>query len=172
LPRQDQENGRIKDYEIYLSDDMNNWGTPVLTGAFENSTKRQSVDISSPKSGQFFKLKALSEVNGNAWSTAAELSLVGCIESATGVNDNLSTEISAYPIPTKGMVRLFLPSKHIDEEIGCVIYSISGQCMDAGRLMSHSGELSLDLNNYRSGVYIVQLKDNKGVKYNIKVVKE
>ena len=72
--RQDAENGRIKNYEIYFSNDMKNWGT-AITGTFANHSGPQNVIISSKPEARYFKLIAKSEVNGRAWASAAELDI-------------------------------------------------------------------------------------------------
>jgi hypothetical protein len=76
LPRQDDvENGTIKDYEFYVSDDGNDFGQPVSKGSFENSKDKKTATFA-PKSARFIKLKALSEVNDAAWTSAAEIGVV------------------------------------------------------------------------------------------------
>lgn len=76
LPRQDDsENGTIKDYEFYVSNDGQDYGQPVAKGAFENSKELKSVTF--PRQPcRFIKLKALSEVNGEAWTSAAEIGVL------------------------------------------------------------------------------------------------
>ena len=80
LARQDGVNGRIADYELYISRDQLDWGDPVSTGTFVNTSAPQTVDFPQGVTGRYFRLRALSEVNGNPWASAAEFSLVGCIE--------------------------------------------------------------------------------------------
>lgn len=76
LPRQDDsENGTIKDYEFYISNDGRDYGQPVAKGAFENSKVLKSVTFP-PQQCRFIKLKALSEVNGEAWTSAAEIGVI------------------------------------------------------------------------------------------------
>ncbi|TLX73075.1 T9SS type A sorting domain-containing protein [Labilibacter sediminis] len=73
LPRQNgTENGTIKDYELYISEDINNWGTAVATGSFARNTTEKSVTFSAV-SGRYFKFVANSEINGNFFASAAEL---------------------------------------------------------------------------------------------------
>ncbi|MFD1616281.1 discoidin domain-containing protein [Gelatiniphilus marinus] len=74
LPRQNQANGRIADYEIYVSDNPNNWGKPVASGTWPNSKDLQTVTFTE-KRGRYYRLVALSEVNGNPWSSAAEINV-------------------------------------------------------------------------------------------------
>jgi phospholipase C len=76
LPRQDDsENGTIRDYEFYVSNDGVDFGQPVQKGSFENSKARKTVTFE-PMQCQYIKLKALSEVNGEAWTSAAEIGVI------------------------------------------------------------------------------------------------
>ncbi len=76
LPRQDDvENGTIKDYEFYVSDDGKNFGQPVAKGTFENTKDKKTVTFA-PVKCRFIKLKALSEINDGAWTSAAEIGVV------------------------------------------------------------------------------------------------
>ena len=75
LPRRSSSNGRIKEYQVFISSDQNTWGDAVLQGRWPNETAQQIKNLSSPVSGQFVRLLALSEVNGNPWASAAEISL-------------------------------------------------------------------------------------------------
>ena len=73
--RQDGENGRIKEYEIYFSNDPNVWGSPAAKGEFTSTSALQSVIISSKPVARYFRLIAKSEVNGKAWTSASELGI-------------------------------------------------------------------------------------------------
>ena len=75
-PRQDDmENGTMKDDEFYASNDGQDFGQPVSKGAFENSKNKKTVTFD-PKPCRFIQLKALSEVNDQAWTSAAEIGVV------------------------------------------------------------------------------------------------
>ena len=76
LPRPDDgENGTIKDYEFYVSSDGQDFGQPVAKGELENSKSLKTVTFDA-KACRFVKLKAVSEVNGAAWTSAAEIGVV------------------------------------------------------------------------------------------------
>jgi len=76
LPRQDDvENGTIKDYEFYVSDDGNDFGQPVKSGTFENSKEKKTVAFDAKKC-RFIKLKSLSEINDQTWTSAAEIGVI------------------------------------------------------------------------------------------------
>jgi hypothetical protein len=84
LPRQDGcLNGTIKQYEFYVSADGVNWGAPVATGNFNYGSAilscgggtilgAQQVNFSAA-TGQYIRFRALSEVNGHPWTSAAEI---------------------------------------------------------------------------------------------------
>ncbi|MCX4537709.1 beta-N-acetylglucosaminidase domain-containing protein [Streptomyces sp. NBC_01669] len=76
LPRQDNGNGRIAKYEVYTSKDGTNWGNPVATGTWTNTAEEKKACFT-PVSAHYVRLRALSEVNGNPWTTAAEINVVG-----------------------------------------------------------------------------------------------
>ncbi len=76
LPRQDNSNGRIKDYEIYVSQDGKDWGTPVAKGSFERGDKEQRVMFDKPIKARYIRLRALSEQNGQEFASGAEFNLI------------------------------------------------------------------------------------------------
>lgn len=76
LPRQDGGiNGRVKDFELYLSVDGKDWGTPVVKSTIKDAAGWSRFDFN-PQEARFFKFVALSEQHNNAWTSAAELDLV------------------------------------------------------------------------------------------------
>jgi hypothetical protein len=76
LPRQDDsDHGTIKDYEFYVSNDGDDFGLPVAKGTFEAGKDLKTVSFS-PQQCRFVKLKALSEINGEAWTSAAEIGVI------------------------------------------------------------------------------------------------
>jgi len=76
LPRQDEEeNGTIKDYEFYVSDDGKEFGKPVKKGSLETDKRKKTVAFE-PVKCSFIKLRALSEINDAAWTSAAEIGVV------------------------------------------------------------------------------------------------
>jgi hypothetical protein len=77
VPRQDTGiNGTIGQYEFYVSADGVTWGSPVATGTFVANTTAKEVSFA-PKTGQFIRMRALTEVNGGPWTTMAEINVMG-----------------------------------------------------------------------------------------------
>jgi hypothetical protein len=87
LPRQDGGvNGDIAKYEFYVSTDGTNWGSAVATGTFDSSSAEKKVTCTA-KQGRYIRLRALSEINGNPWTSAAELNAYGTLVSSSGTSD-------------------------------------------------------------------------------------
>jgi beta-galactosidase len=76
LPRQDQENGRISEYEIFTSLDGKDWGKAAAKGKFGRGQSLERVMFEKPLAVRFVRLVALSEINGNPWSAIADLDVV------------------------------------------------------------------------------------------------
>ena len=76
LSRQDgNQNGMVKNFEVYLSNDGSTWGSPVVSGQFKNTTSQQVAKLTTPTTGRYLKFVAKSEINGNAWTSAAEIGI-------------------------------------------------------------------------------------------------
>src|SRR5215510_14004270 len=77
LPRQDgSPNGTIASYQFYVSTDGTTWGTAVAAGTLAADTTEKTVRFTA-KTGRYVRLVALSEINGNPWTSAAELNVFG-----------------------------------------------------------------------------------------------
>ena len=103
LARQDgNENGMVKDYEVYLSTDGTNWGSPVVSGSFNKTTALQIATLASPTAGRYLKFVALSEINGKAWTSAAEIGIEASAD-VTGISiiehsGNLQPDDTTYDL--------------------------------------------------------------------------
>ncbi|MDE5561292.1 MAG: discoidin domain-containing protein [Bacteroidaceae bacterium] len=76
MPRQDSNNGNIKDYEIYVSQDGQNWGEAVMKGTFENNRKEKKVMLKTPVKARYFRFRALSSQDGQDFASGAEFSIL------------------------------------------------------------------------------------------------
>ena len=77
LARQDVgTNGMIKDFEIYLSDSPDAFGNPVLKDRFKDTKNEQEATFPEKKA-RYVKLRALSAVRGEVFTSAGEIGLVG-----------------------------------------------------------------------------------------------
>ena len=76
LPRQVGTNGRIKDYQLFVSTDGKTWSDPVSSGAFTIGSAETRLTFPA-KTGRYVKLLGLSSQNGAVFGGAAELNVFG-----------------------------------------------------------------------------------------------
>jgi len=68
--------GRVKDYEVYVSHDGKNWGEPVARGTFSNSAEMQEAIFFTPVDARFIRLVALSAHDGGDSAAVSELDVI------------------------------------------------------------------------------------------------
>ncbi|MGC3956971.1 MAG: glycoside hydrolase family 2 TIM barrel-domain containing protein [Verrucomicrobiota bacterium] len=73
LARADGENGHVKDYEVYLSKDGQEWGRPVAKGQIARDKDEETISLSQSAPSRYLKFVMLSEHGGRAFATVAEL---------------------------------------------------------------------------------------------------
>lgn len=76
LTRQNAVNGRMKDYQVFVSADGTTWGDPVAAGSFTGDLGPQRVEFAAA-AGRYVKLVGLNSVAGNAFGGAAEINVGG-----------------------------------------------------------------------------------------------
>jgi beta-galactosidase len=76
LPRQDNQNGWIADYEFYASEDGKDWGAPVANGAFPSTSEEKVVRFEKPCRARFIRFVALSSFGDKPWASIAELDVI------------------------------------------------------------------------------------------------
>ncbi|WP_300359186.1 discoidin domain-containing protein [uncultured Pseudoalteromonas sp.] len=74
LPRTIGVNGTIADYEVYVSDDGINFGSPIAVGTWAANTKIKQTQFT-PVTARYIRLIAQSEINGRIWASAAEIAV-------------------------------------------------------------------------------------------------
>jgi hypothetical protein len=108
LPRQNSANGRIKDWRFHWSDDGINWGAPVASGTFTNSTALQSVQFIAPTMGSIARYY-WTNISGSSLSGLTNLvafphypdgtSFTNAFEGPTTFGDFYGTRMFGYLIP-------------------------------------------------------------------------
>lgn len=77
LPRQDgNTTGNVKDYEIYVSSDGVNWGTPVAKGTFSKDSAQKTVRFDAPVRGRYVRFMALNAQDGRDYASGAEFEVI------------------------------------------------------------------------------------------------
>ncbi len=77
-----------------MSADGVNWEAPVASGSFTNNATEKEILFAS-KTGRYIRLRALTEVNGNPWTSMAEINVLGQIQAQNSapaaLNDTVIT---------------------------------------------------------------------------------
>lgn len=168
LNRQDGENGRIKEYELYLSSDTTVWGQPVANGQFINTSAPQIIHFA-PVKARYLRLVAISEVNDGPWASAAEFNLKGCYEKSSNTTiTQFSEDIKASPVPTSGNVDISIPETDI---ANLLIYNTQGKCFNDTKYINQDGKISVDLSHLPSGLYIIHIQTYSQRNYKVKVIR-
>lgn len=82
----------------------------------------------------------------------------------------VSEEVLLYPNPTQGNVNMYVGGN--DDQVQCSVRDIRGSLIERlDKTISQPRNISLDLNNYPSGVYFVEV-NGPTVRQTIKVVKQ
>ena len=75
-PRADGNNGRARDYDLYLSNDKENFGAPILSGSLPNEATLQTIDLPTPQTARYLKFVIKSEHSNQGLATLAEINIV------------------------------------------------------------------------------------------------
>lgn len=170
-PRTDGSNGRIKAYELYVSNSKTDWGTAVKVDSMENSASPKTIKFN-VATGQYVRLVGLSEVNKNIWASAAEISFVGC-NVTTDINTiDSDLAIKIFPVPSNSKISITLPFNDGTRSYTYSLYSSSGQLLENGKADISVEKLSVDISKYSAGYYYVKLADENGVSYRAKFIKQ
>src|SRR5262245_48640638 len=100
LPRQDGEpNGTIAGYQFYVSPDGTTWGSAVAAGTLAANTSEKTVRFTA-KTGRYVRLVAVSEMNGQPWTSAAELNVFGTavVSPPTATSSPLAQSVTTAPV--------------------------------------------------------------------------
>jgi F5/8 type C domain/Carbohydrate binding module (family 6) len=116
LPRQDgNPNGNIERYRFETSSDGTNWTTDVTSGRFANIRNNPSLQQVpfAPITARFFRLTAVREVNGNGWTSAAEINVL-----PAGGGFHRSVCVAEMEFNPDGTVKKVLPTKEGPAAVG------------------------------------------------------
>ncbi|MBR1997008.1 MAG: discoidin domain-containing protein, partial [Akkermansia sp.] len=70
------EGAYVKDYEVYVSQDGDNWGSPVARGTFEKNSDVQSVLFFSSARARYIRLVAVSSHDGGDFAAVSEIDII------------------------------------------------------------------------------------------------
>jgi hypothetical protein len=73
-------NGWISEYQIYVSTDDKDWGTPSAAGVFQKGRSQKKVLFEKARTGRFIRFVALCGFDGQAFASIAELDIIPASE--------------------------------------------------------------------------------------------
>ena len=125
--RQDgNENGMVKAYEVYLSTDGDNWGEAVAKGDFQKTTDVQVATLRTPTAARYLKFVAKSEINGKAWTSAAEIGIQAEAD-VTAIEEIIRPSASENPFVYDLLGRQIADSKSLNSRHQKGVYIIDGR---------------------------------------------
>jgi hypothetical protein len=152
-PRQDSENGRIDEYAVYLSADGEEWGEPVAEGFFTNSTDVQDgAFIPTQNEVSFIRLVALSEVNGEVWTSVADLEVLYDPEVPV-----IGTHKGASDVALHGSVLQITENAPLNVRISGVNGRLLKSVNTTGPRTINFADMGLS-----SGMYVLQIQNASG----------
>ncbi|MCL3779375.1 PKD domain-containing protein [Prolixibacteraceae bacterium JC049] len=156
LPRQNSSNGRIKNFEFYISDDRTKWGSPVRRGSWSNTTgeKKQTFET---KRGRYFRLLALSEVNNNKWASLAEIKAWG-EESQTNTSVP-NTELNNDEIAIYSRNNQVLVHNKTGQPVSITVFDQLGRAISSDKYKGDHQEIIFT--KIIKGIYIFKIQTEK-----------
>ena len=122
-------NGAAKDYEVYVSDDPNDFGASVASGTLKNVAYTQRIKLT-PKNGRYVKFVIKTDYSGSNFGSAAEMNvelLPTAVEEdkvATPQKPTVDDDADTYTIP----------------DIEGVVYKVDGKVLAAGSVVNVGDE--------------------------------
>lgn len=152
VPRQTGTNGRIANYEFSVSKDGVTW-TLAKSGTFPNSAAEQAITLPE-QTIRYFKMKALSEVNGGGYASIAEIKLPYAVSVAAAVNNPLNNNIAIYSYQHEIKVSI---KDHTRAKMQ--VFDITGREIMLDNINQGVNSVAI----HHPGVYIVKVLLNNGV---------
>lgn len=182
LPRQVGKNGDIGSYRFYVSQDGQNWGSPLASGTFVSNRLEKTVRFAAT-AGRYIRWEILSEASGGPWTSAAELGVLALDCQASPARLTGQTAFAAasesleetslvqpaiyiYPNPFKDLITLSGEVPKPGEVLYISIANSMGQVILTRSLTleANTFKLSLATPNLAAGYYIVQCRWGESLK--------
>ncbi|MCP4520902.1 MAG: hypothetical protein GY827_04285 [Cytophagales bacterium] len=154
LARQDGGvNGRIKDYEVYGSNDGKASWTLLKKGALANNANWQSVDFDEVIECDYIRFVALSEQNNNVWASMAEFELFyeePCNDLVTSNETAIVKKALVFPtVVNQGGTVSVQGYEGIVE-----VFTLTGKKIQSVEVTNDNPTFSID--NLNAGIYLVK----------------
>jgi M6 family metalloprotease-like protein len=152
--------GRIADYNILLSQDGMDWGSPVASGRFFYTGIRQ-YSLFDNTAARYLKFEAVSSWLGNGSMTdvrtsIAEISLRGTTESLGTYLSSTGNSFQVWPNPFNDDLKI---SSTGLAEFRIEFYNVEGMLVFSSEVINQA---ELNLSELPVGMYILRIKSDKG----------
>lgn len=155
--------GRIADYNLYLSEDGIEWGSPVVSGTFFYTGLNQ-YSLFQNSTGRYVKFEAI-----NSWlydasltdvrTSIAEINFRGTITTSKAEFSSIGEfSFSIYPNPVGDLLNIQTSAINQSQ---VEIYNLNGSLL---KTMVFTGSTTIDVTELSAGMYIVKLKSSQIVK--------
>ena len=88
----------------------------------------------------------------------------------SGVEETNNSDLSVYPNPTTGIFHFTLPESSSLENITYKIYDVYGKLLESSTVTTNT--TTVDLTNYASGVYMIQILDQNTTLSQQKIIRK
>lgn len=161
--------GRIKDYELYLSNDTSAWGDPATSGTWEDNDQDDTCYVETPVSARYVKFVGLNGFDTNGYIMVEEINIAGDITAGIDLHQ-ATNKMHAYPNPTNGIINVTLPKT--EGTLRYNIFSITGEVVENGNIREGMDTYAFNLSNLTNGIYIIEIIDGNGNSNRSKVIKK
>ena len=142
--------GRIENYELYISSDGVDWGAPIAEGTLFRTGIRQYV-LFPEANGRYLKFSAVNAFDDDVRTSVVEINLRGFPTAEANLAEKTPSEIKIYPNPANN--QLFVQANTI-EPIEIQVFTLNGQLLlTESAITDHK----IDVSNLSSGVYLIRI---------------
>lgn len=156
-------NGDVKNVKLYVSQDLQNWGTGKEI-TISHNTDEQLIQI--VESGRYVKLEILSNYDNTDIASIGELAFSGCPKGVISFTDEESYAkgFKVFPNPIIDLVNIEANNLSRVE-----LFDIHGKLVKQ-KTANETNKLTIDLSDQKSGAYVLKVYSTEGVKQQ-KVIK-
>ncbi|HRI00599.1 MAG TPA: discoidin domain-containing protein [Saprospiraceae bacterium] len=150
--------GRIRDYELYLTVDTSSWGLPVASEQFFQTEYKQ-YQLINPKKARYVKFLALNSYLDDDRTSIAEIDFRGEKVISSTVEKPSTTDKNSSIQIYYNHKNYVLTLDRLNEGCRIAVYNSTGSLML--QLQPTETTIRLDLGNYSTGVYFVSVFDSE-----------
>ncbi len=142
--------GRIENYELYISEDGADWGLPIAAGTLFRTEIKQYI-LFPEVSGRYIKFAAVNSFDDDVRTSVAEINLKGYLTAEAELPNYTQNTITLYPNPTQNT--LYIRS-NLDEKMQLKIYSTNGDLIAS---MDDITNNAIDVSHFSTGIYLIRI---------------